>query len=125
MVKPHQAMLPGTAIPPGEWLSWHLPWAEEDAQLINRVKLSRVRMGPQQGEDRALGWPDPAWAACSSKRSFCRAPADKKRLHSCFQRPERIAEWGGSEIQTPDNGKAGNIKERKFFCCIAFPMAIR
>lgn len=50
MVKSHQAMLPGTAIAPGEWLSWHLPQAVENAQLLNRVRLSRLRMGPWGGQ---------------------------------------------------------------------------
>lgn len=113
LVNPHRALLPGTAIPLNELLSWPLPWAVENAQLMNGV-----RMGP--GATRPC-------LVClqQQKKNVCRAPVDKKGLHSYFQRPEHTGEWQGSEIQTPDNGKAGNIKERKFFCCIAFPMAIR
>lgn len=40
----------GTTIPPGEQLPWHLPRAVENAQLINRRRLNRVRMGPRGGQ---------------------------------------------------------------------------
>lgn len=61
----------------------------------------------------------------AAKRAFAELLLIRRVCNSYFQRPEYIGEWQGSEIQTPDNGKAGNIKERKFFCCIAFPIAIR
>lgn len=64
------SLLLGTTIPLNKLLSWHLStWAVENAQLMNGVRM---------------GLPDPASFACSSKKSICRAPADKKGLQFIF-----------------------------------------
>lgn len=107
LVNSHQALLPGTAIPLNELLSWHLPCRAHE-----------------WGEDGAWGHQTLPGLPAAAK-----SPAELLLIRRvCIHISKglsTLSEWQGSEIQTPDNGKAGNIKERKFFCCIAFPMAIR